>query len=168
MKTKFNFFFVVLTALTALTIAIAGCSKQEQKTDGDKKDTTKQTTTDPKTTAGENKTGTTDPKSNELGIKEGLPPDYPKDVPQPTNSKCLGTLNTTEGTVVTFESSDKPKAILTPFGEAVEKAGFKKGEGEMMSDDGGMAMWTNAKREVSIMLAWDKEKKNSSVVVTYK
>lgn len=166
MKSKFDLLFVVLTALT---IAVAGCGKQDQKTDGDKKDSTKQSTTDPKTVAGDNKTSTnTDPKSNELGIKEGMPADYPKDVPQPSNSKCLGSLNTTEGTVVTFESSDKPKAILTPFGDAVEKAGFKKGEGEMMSEDGGMVMWTKDKREVSIMLAWDKEKKNSSVVVTYK
>ncbi len=61
-----------------------------------------------------------------------------------------------------------PKAILTPFAEGVEKAGFKKGEGEMMSDDGGMSMWTKDKREVSIMLAWDKEKNISSVVVTYR
>ena len=38
----------------------------------------------------------------------------------------------------------------------------------LMSDDGGMVMWKLDKREVSIMLAWDKEKNNSSVVVTYK
>ena len=166
MKTKFNLLF---TALTLIAVLIAGCGKQQQKTDGDKKDSTKSTTTQQKTTEGDNKnsTTTTDGK-NELGIKEGMPADYPKDVPQPMNSKCLGSLNTTEGTVVTFESTDKPKAILAPFGEALEKAGFKKGEGEMMSDDGGMSMWTLDKREVSIMLAWDKEKNNSSVVVTYR
>lgn len=107
-------------------------------------------------------------KSNELGIKEGMPADYPQDVPQPINSKCLGSLNTTEGTVVTFESTEKPKAILAPFTEGVEKAGFKKGEGEMMSDDGGMVLWNKDKREVSIMLAWDKEKNVCSVVVTYR
>jgi hypothetical protein len=38
----------------------------------------------------------------------------------------------------------------------------------MMSDDGGMSLWNKDKKEVSIMLAWDKEKKISSVVVTYK
>ncbi len=166
MKTKFNLLFVIFTAVL---IGIAGCGKKpDQKTEGDKKDTTKPNVTQ-NTTAGENKPGTnTDPKSNELGIKEGMPADYPKDIPTPSNSKCLGSLNTTEGTVVTFESTDKPKAILAPFTEAVEKAGFKKSEGEMMSDDGGMAMWKMDKREVSIMLAWDKEKNNSSVVVTYK
>lgn len=166
MKTILNLFFVVLTAFV---FAITGCGKQEQKTEGDKKDTTKQTTTNQNQVAGDNKTSTnTDSKANELGIKEGMPADYPKDVPQPLNSKCLGSLNTTEGTVVTFESTEKPKAILTPFTEAVEKAGFKKSEGEMMSDDGGMVMWNKDKREVSIMLAWDKVKSNSSVVVTYR
>lgn len=167
MKTKFNLLF---TALTLSAVLMAGCGKKpDQKTDGDKKDSTK-STTQQNTTAGENKTDqkTTDSKTNELGIKEGMPADYPKDVPQPVNSKCLGSLNTTEGTVVTFESTDKPKAILAPFGEGLEKAGFKKGEGEMMSDDGGMSVWTMEKREVSIMLAWDKEKNNSSVVVTYR
>jgi hypothetical protein len=163
MKKNLNLLVVILFAAAAF----AGCSKQDQKTEGEKKDSVK---TNQNQVAGDNKTAptNTDPKSNELGIKEGMPADYPADVPQPVNSKCLGSLNTSEGTVVTFESKDKPKAILAPFAEAVEKAGFKKGEGEMMSDDGGMSMWTKDKREVSIMLAWDKEKSISSVVVTYK
>ncbi|HWA07176.1 MAG TPA: hypothetical protein VG961_11560 [Ignavibacteria bacterium] len=166
MKTKLKLFFPIFTAVI---IAVSGCGKTDQKTDGDKKDSTKQNTTNQNQVAGDNKTQTNpDGKSNELGIKEGMPADYPKDVPQPVNSKCLGSLNTSEGTVVTFESTDKPKAILAPFAEGVEKAGFKKGEGEMMSDDGGMVMWKLDKREVSIMLAWDKDKSNSSVVVTYK
>jgi hypothetical protein len=97
-----------------------------------------------------------------------MPADYPKDVPQPVNSKCLGSLNTAEGTVVTFESTDRPKDILSPFAAEVEKGGFKKAEGEMMNDDGGMTAWNKDKREVSIMLAWDKDKKVSSVVVTYR
>lgn len=167
MKTKFNLFAALFAAVL---IAITGCTKQDQKTDADKKkDSVSQIDKNKNQVAGENKTGTnTENKSNELGIKEGLPADYPTDVPQPGNSKCLGSLNTSEGTVVTFESTDKPRAILVSFAEGVEKAGFKKSEGEMMSDDGGMSMWTKDKREVSIMLAWDKDKNNSSVVITYK
>lgn len=167
MKTKFNLF---ISAFVLTAFIIAGCGKQDQKTEGDKKDSTKSTTQqNNNTTAGDNKTTTTAPDGkNELGIKEGMPADYPKDIPQPINSKCLGSLNTTEGTVVTFESTDKPRAILAPFTEAVEKIGFKKPEAEQMSDDGGMAMWKMDKREVSIMLAWDKEKSVCSVVVTYK
>jgi hypothetical protein len=165
MKNKINLLYVLLAAV----FLIAGCGKTDQKT-GENKDSVNQTKNpDQNTTSGDQTQNTnTDPKSNELGIKEGMPADYPKDVPEPVNSKCLGSLNTSEGTVVTFESTDRPKDVLTPFGEAVEKAGFKKSEGEQMSDDGGMAMWTMDKREVSIMLAWDKDKKASSVVVTYK
>ena len=113
MKTNLKLFFPVFTAVM---IAISGCGKTDQKTEGDKKDTTKQNTTNQNQVAGDNKTQTNTPgTTNELGIKEGMPADYPKDVPQPVNSKCLGSLNTTEGTVVTFESTDKPKAILAPF-----------------------------------------------------
>lgn len=168
MKNKINFLFVLLTACAFMA---AGCGKQEQKTGDNKTDSTKNQTQNPQnnnTQSDGTKPPSGDNKSNELGIKEGMPADYPKDVPQPANSKCLGSLNTSEGTVVTFESTDKPKDVLKPFAEGVEKEGFKKGEGEMMSDDGGMTMWTKEKREVSIMLAWDKDKKVSSVVVTYK
>lgn len=165
MKTKLN---VLIAFLITLAVLAGGCGNKDQKTDGDKKtDSTSQTNQNKTEVAGENKPNT-DPKSNELGIKEGMPADYPADIPQPVNSKCLGSLNTSEGTVVTFESTDKPKVILAPFTEGVEKAGFKKAEGEMMSDDGGMAVWNKEKREVSIMLAWDKDKSISSVVVTYR
>lgn len=167
MKNKLNFLAVILIAFTFIA---AGCGSKDQKTGDNKTDSTKNKTENQNQSSGstDQKTTNTDPKSNELGIKEGMPADYPKDVPQPVNAKCLGSLNTSEGTVVTFESTDKPKDVLKPFGEAVEKEGFKKGEGEMMSDDGGMVMWTKEKREVSLMLAWDKDKKVSSVVVTYK
>lgn len=142
---------------------ISGCGKkQDTTTTGDKKEDVKPGGEAPdkspdKTTA-----------TNDLGIKEGLPADYPAEVPQPKNSKCLGSLNTSEGTTVTFESDEKPRDIQIDFAGTLEKNGYKKSEGEMMSDDGGMALWTKDKKEVSIMLAWDKEKKKSSIVVTYK
>lgn len=168
MKTKTIYFFSLFIMLIFTTVMFFnGCGKQDQNTDNKKTDSTKTTESKDNKIAGENQKPT-DPKSNELGIKEGMPADYPADIPQPANAKCLGSLNTSEGTVVTFESADKPKVLLTPFAEGVEKAGFKKSEGEMMSDDGGMTMWTKDKREVSIMLAWDKEKSVTSVVVTYK
>ena len=167
MKTKSNYFYTVLIMLIfTAVIFFNGCGKQDQNT-VKKTDSTKTSDQKDNKFAGENQTKT-DPKSNELGIKEGMPADYPADVPQPSNAKCLGSLNTSEGTVVTFESTDKPKVLLVPFAEGVEKSGFKKSEGEMMSDDGGMIMWTKDKREVSIMLAWDKEKSVTSIVVTYK
>ena len=162
--TNLNLLFVLVLIAG---IGLSGCGKKDQtqqNTTGDNKDVK---TTEPKKDD-PSKDNTQKDAKNELGIKEGIPADYPSDVPQPKNSKCLGSLATSEGTVVTFESTDKPKDILTTFTEGLTKSGYKKGEGEMMSDDGGMSMWTKDKKEVSIMLAWDKDKKSSSVVVTYK
>jgi hypothetical protein len=154
------------------SLIISGCGKKDQtqtpggdnktdvKTDQQKTDPTK---TDP-TKTDPTKTDT----KNELGLKEGMPGDYPKDIPQPKNGKPLGSLNTSEGTTATFESSEKPMDILKDFADGMEKGGFKKSGDDMMKDEGGMTMWKKDAREVSLMLAWDKDKKVSSVVVTYK
>ena len=161
MKSKFISIPVLL-----IIFLIAGCGQKDQQTQGDNTNVQK---TEQQQNTGSNPPGTnTENKTNELGIKDGMPADYPSDIPVPANSKQLGSLNTSEGSVVTFESTDKPKDVLAAFAEAVEKSGFKKSEGDMMSDDGGMTAWTKEKREVSIMLAWDKDKKVSSVVVTYR
>jgi hypothetical protein len=153
-------FTLTLLLILVLAFWFTACGKKETTTGGDTKEqkTVEQTT-------GEQKT---ENKSNELGITEGLPANYPSDVPQPKNSKVLGSLNTSEGTVVTFESSDRPKDVLAGFAGDLEKNGFEKDESEMMSDDGGLALWKKDSREVSIMLAWDKDKNVSSVVITYK
>jgi hypothetical protein len=152
----------ILLLLLFAFVLLNGCGKKEEtgkNTVGDKKELTN---------AGDQKAPETQNKSNELGITEGLPKDYPSEVPQPKNAKCLGSLNTSEGTTVTFESNERPRDIMADFASNVEKSGYKKGEGEMMNDDGGMSLWNKDKKEVSIMLAWDKEKKISSIVVTYK
>ncbi|MGH2575976.1 MAG: hypothetical protein ACRDFC_09790 [Ignavibacteria bacterium] len=157
-KNKFRLLLVLfLLSLFYLT----GCGKKEQTTGGDIKTDVKQD----ELKKDEQKKET---KSNELGIVEGLPKDYPSDIPQPQNSKCLGYLNTSEGTVVTFESDDMAKDVLAQFKSGVEKNGYKKDEGEMMSDDGGLIMWRKDKKECSLMLARDKEKNKTSVVVTYR
>jgi len=153
-------FTLLLTLLLVSAVWLSSCGKKETTTGGDTKD---QKTEEQKT--GEQKKET---KSNELGITEGLPANYPSDVPQPKNSKVLGSLNTSEGTVVTFESTDRPKDVLAGFAGELEKNGFKKDEGEMMSEEGGLALWKKDNREVSIMLAWDRDKNVSSVVITYK
>ncbi len=158
-KNHFNLLFVLLISSF---VFLTGCGKKDNTSSGDKTgDTTQVQKQDQTTNPSEN-------KSNELGIKEGLPADYPSDIPQPDNSKVLGSLNTSEGTVVTFESDNKPRDILSQYTAALEKSGYKKADNEMMKDEGGMAMWNKDKKEVSIMLAWDKDKNKTSVVVTYK
>ncbi|MGA2669538.1 MAG: hypothetical protein ABSF32_11600 [Ignavibacteria bacterium] len=154
-----NKLLLIFILLLTTGIYFSGCGKKDATSSGDKKEDVKPE---------EQKQTTEGTKTNELGITEGLPKDYPSDVPEPKNSKCMGSLNTSEGTVVTFESTDKPKDILADFTSALDKNGYKKGEGEMMSDEGGLSMWTKDKKEVSLMLAWDKDKNKSSVVVTYK
>jgi len=159
-KNHFSLLFVVLIASF---IFLSGCGKKDNTSSGDKTgDTTAQQQKVDKTINPEEN------KSNELGIKEGLPADYPSDIPQPDNSKVLGSLNTSEGTVVTFESGNKPRDILGQYTAALEKSGYKKSDNELMKDEGGMATWNKEKKEVSIMLAWDKDKNKTSVVVTYK
>jgi hypothetical protein len=163
LKSKFAIFFALIFFVSLISL---NCGKQEQKTEENKDGNVQKT--EQNTSAGDLSAENKPSGSNELGIKEGKPADYPADVPEPINSKCLGSLNTSEGTVVTFESTEKPRDILAPFTADLEKHGFKKPEPEQMSDDGGLAMWKKDNREVSIMIAWDKEKKASSVVVTYK
>jgi len=150
---------LIIFLILASGVYFSGCGKKDTTSSGEKKEDVKPQEQQ-KTTEGS--------KSNELGITEGLPKDYPSDVPQPKNSKCMGSLNTSEGTVVTFESDERPKDVLSLFTSELDKNGYKKGEGEMMSDDGGLSMWTKDKKEVSLMLAWDKDKNKCSVVVTYK
>lgn len=155
-----NYFNLLFVLLISSFIFFAGCGKKESS--GDKTVDTTHVQKQDQTT------GQTENKTNELGIKEGLPADYPPDVPQPDNSKVLGSLNTSEGTVVTFESDNKPRDIFNQYSAALEKNGYKKADSEMMKDEGGMAVWNKDKKEVSIMLALDKEKNKTSVVVTYK
>lgn len=158
-----NIINLFLILVLSSVIYISGCGKKDEETEGEKSG---ETNVEEQQT--DQTTGQTEQKSNELGIKEGLPADYPSDVPQPKNSKVLGSLNTSEGTVVTFESTDRPKDIYSQYSEELKKSGYKESGEIQMSDEGGMAMWHKDKNEVSIMLAWDKEKSQCSVVVTYK
>jgi hypothetical protein len=154
------FLILVLSSV----VYISGCGKKDETSGGENTGETKteEQKSDQTTTQSEQKS------TNELGIKEGLPADYPSDVPQPLNSQVLGSLNTSEGTVVTFESTDRPKDIYKQYSEELKKNGYEESDEEQMSDEGGMAMWHKDKKEVNIMVAWDKDKSKSSVVVTYK
>jgi hypothetical protein len=161
---------ILLLAFFITCSSFISCGKKDTNTAGDKKDeTTKPTDQSTGLTKKDNPTDV-NKNPNELGISEGLPKDYPSDIPQPKNAKNMGFLTTSEGTVVTFESDEKPKDILTAFTTEIEKNGYKKDEGgeALMSDDGGLALWKKDTKECSVMLAWDKEKKKSSIVVTYK
>lgn len=109
-------------------------------------------------------------KSNELGMTPGLPKDFPADIPQPKNAKTLGSLNSSEGVVVTFESTDKVQDIVNFYKEELKKNGFAVTEGgeSLVSDKGGLINWVKDKREIGLMLGYDKDKDITSLVITYK
>ena len=171
-----NYFTILL--LSAFLISgtmFISCGKKDTNTAGDQKDSTQTQTPNDQSAGSKNnpqeQNKTTNPNPNELGISEGLPKDYPSDVPQPKNAKNMGYLTTSEGTVVTFESDEKPKDILSDFKTEIEKNGYKKddsGDALMSRITAGSLYRKGYKGMQRYPCAWDKEKKKSSIVVTYK
>ena len=52
---------------------------------------------------------------DKLSIIAGLPVNYPKDIPTPLSSTCIGYLQTQDGITVTFDSPEHPKIIYDTF-----------------------------------------------------
>ncbi|MCY7363213.1 MAG: hypothetical protein LH629_14275 [Ignavibacteria bacterium] len=174
---------LILLFLITGFISIAGCENKNEVS-GEKKDQIK--TEEKKETKSETSVKTEDMKkteevkpetvqsennkANELGMTPGLPGDFPADVPQPKNSKALGSLNSSDGTVVTFESKDKVIDIVNFYKEEMKKTGYTITEGgeNIVSDKGGLINWTKEKKEVGLTLGYDKDKNITSLVITYK
>lgn len=139
------------------------CGKKEQTTEqreNIQKDVTQQDV--PKTD--EQKTGS---KPNELGITEGLPSDYPSDIPKPKDADSLGTIKTSDETSIRYFTNDVPKTISDYYTQGLEKNGYEKAD-DNIKDDGGMVIWKKGKKEVSLMVARDKERNRTAVVISYK
>ncbi|MBK6504441.1 MAG: hypothetical protein IPG02_01915 [Ignavibacteria bacterium] len=177
----------LLLLLLSLSIIVSACGDNKEQSATDKKSDVKagsENTTENKTTQETEKSkeelaakeeANTDPagsenKQNDLGMTPGLPADFPKDVPTPQNSKTLGSLNSTEGTVVTFESTDMVPGIITFYKDEMKKNGYEIVEGSenLVSDKGGVLSWKKAGKEVGLMLGFDKDKNITSLVITYK
>lgn len=109
-------------------------------------------------------------QNNELGVIQGIPADFPNDIPYPNNSNCLGHLSSTEGMTVTFESTDKPVDIFDFYKKELKNNGFSLGEDgdTLVSDTGGLIKWIKGKREVMLMISFNKEETKSEIVITYK
>ncbi|MEO8447540.1 MAG: hypothetical protein ABI528_08600 [bacterium] len=175
---------IILLFVFAFVITMNGCGDKKEVS-GDKdappsKDN-KTELKDPSSNTKQeeaNKTGeaNTDPskqdadKSNELGMTPGMPSNFPPDIPQPKNSKVIGSLTSTEGTMVTFESKDKVQEIITYYKEEMTKNGYAVSEdGELITPDkGGLINWKKGTKEVQLVLGYDKDKNLSSLVITYK
>jgi flagellar motor protein MotB len=139
----------------------SGSSGSETKKSEEERTSKEEANTDP--SSSEN-------KQNDLGMTPGLPGDFPKDIPTPKNSKTLGSLNSTEGTVVTFESTDLVPDIITFYKDEMKKGGYEIVEGSesLVSDKGGILTWKKSGREVGLMMGYDNDKKITSLVITYK
>jgi hypothetical protein len=149
-----------------------GCGNKNEKTDVKKDDkvTEESKSPDKNISSGDNKTNDKKSDENGLGLSTGLPQDFPKDVPQPPNSKCNGYLGSSDGTVVTFESTETLKNIIDFYKSSMEKNGFKSMEGNeyFQNENGAMLGYTKDKTEIGFLLGIDKEKNVTQVVITYK
>ena len=119
---------------------------------------------------GDGESGDKNTNANDIGMTPGLPADFPSDVPEPPDSKVIGSLNSSEGTVVTFESNEKVKEIVDFYKDEMKKNGFDLSDGGeiLITDDGGLIGWKKGSRELGLMLAHDKDKDMTSTVITYK
>ena len=167
---KFSKYLLVLSLLFFVACGNGDDEDTVKKdSDADKEEVKKD---DDKTTSGE--TEKTDEESglgeNDLGLSEGLPEDFPDDIPLPLDGKCLGSIITSEGTVVTFESPVKVKEIVEFYKKQMDSNGYELSEGGevLVSDQGGLLGWEKDDKEVGIMPGYDKDKDITSVVITYK
>ena len=167
---KFSKYLLILGLLFFVACGNGDDKDTDKKdSDADKEEVKKD---DDKTTSGEIEK--TDEESglgeNDLGLSEGLPDDFPDDIPLPLDGKCLGSIITSEGTVVTFESPVKVKEIVEFYKKQMDSNGYELSEGGevLVSDQGGLLGWNKDDKEVGIMLGYDKDKDITSVVITYK
>lgn len=151
---------LIFISVFAFALIISGCSKKEEpkkETTGD--DVKKEQTTDSKNES----------KDNDLGISAGLPSNFPSDLAQPKDSKCLGYLSTSEGTVVTFESNLSVKEHSEFYKNEMKKQGYSMDEGEEIStNDANILVWKKDSKEVSVAIAKDESSGKTNIVLTYK
>jgi hypothetical protein len=167
---------LLLLGILISFVTLQSCGNKEQNTDVKKDDKTDQVKTGEQkadnNTQGDVKTDdkkvNNDP--NGLGLTSGLPQDFPKDIPQPNNSKCNGFLYSTDGTVVTFESKDNLKTLIDFYKSQMEKNGYKSQDGNeyFQNENGAMMGYKKDNKEVGFLFGINKESNITQIVITYK
>jgi hypothetical protein len=163
---------LLLLIVLFVFIAFSGCGKKEDKDAGKTSDKKTEESVNENKDAKDDKDKKDDKtiSLNDLGISEGVPKNYPSDIPQPKNAKCLGSLSSSEGTIVNFESTDKVREIVDFFKDEMKKNGFDIMEGGeiLVSDDAAMIGWKKKDREISVVIGFNKENSKSQIALTYK
>jgi hypothetical protein len=165
---------ILLILLLIGFVLISGCGKKDDIKENVKDDKKSEEMKKDNTTSGDQSKVESKDKSttnlNDLGISEGLPKNFPGDIPQPKNSKCLGSLSSSEGTVVNFETSEKIKDLVDFYKDEMKKVGFVIAEGGdiIVSNDAAILSWKKDAREFSLIMSFDKEKSMSQIAMTYK
>jgi hypothetical protein len=161
---------ILILALVFIVMFISCGDNTDTKTNKTKTDSTKKEDiktenkqSDKKPTE-ENKTD-----KNELGMSTGLPQNFPSDIPKPQNAEVTGNISTSEGTNVTFISTDKISTIVDFYKEQMKKNGFKElsDPDYIMSEKGGMVGWEKNGKKVTIAVTFDKETNKTQLVITY-
>lgn len=156
---------LILLSFLAFSLVISGCTKKEEpKNETAGNDAKKEQTSD------SNKNSKNELKAGDLGIAAGLPSNFPSDLTQPKDSKCLGYLSTSEGTVVTFESTLTVKELTDFYKDEMKKQGYGMDDGGevVMSETGAILAWKKDAKEVSVVIAKDESSGKTSLVLTYK
>jgi hypothetical protein len=171
-----QFILLLVFSLIFLT-QINGCGKKEENS-GASTETQKEneknsaelkkeeTTTDP---AGTEKIAESEAET-QLEMEPGLPSDFPADVPQFAKAKLIGSLNSSDGMMVTYESPEQVQEIIDFYKDNMSKNGYVIEEGgEVITPGkGGLINWIKQGKSVQIVLGYDKDKGLSSFVITYK
>jgi hypothetical protein len=153
-----------------LVIFFISCGEKREEVDLERDTVIEETVTEEPGIITDDPAGTGESElPNELGMTPGLPADYPSDVPKPREGKVLGTIKSSDGNVVTFETPEKITEVVSYFKEEMEKNEYTIPEGEeKVSDKGGLITWNKGNKSVELMLSYNDEKQNTSLVITYK
>jgi len=140
-----------------------GCGKKTEKNSGESQSTE---TTQNSDQSEEKK----DSKTDELGLSSGLPENFPPDLPKPKNGKAISYLNTSEGTVVNFESEDPFSEIVDLYKNTMKDKGYNEEDASMVMQEGKLytVSYKKEEKEFNVIIAYNDEEKKTYVTVTYK
>ncbi len=144
--------------LAVFIIGITGCSKKDEKTD-------------PTTKTEDSKDKGTDVKTKDVDVSTTkLPSDFPSDIPQYKDSKITASVKTPQGTAVTFEISDKGKAVADFYKTEMKKSGYDadKSNDMMATDKGGVLIYKKGGKEVDLTYGYDEASNKTSLVILLK